>query len=92
MYIKKHKILAKGLKNHFDKKMPLKYKCFKSILKDTSIALRDYIEQILKIVKNTPMKQIGLYQAKETLSENETVDRNIVKWFFEKLNFVILYS
>ena len=51
--------------------MPLKYKRFKSILKDTSIAFRDYIEQLLKVVKNTPMKQ--------TLSENETVDKNIVK-------------
>ena len=34
--------------------MPLKYKRFKSILKDTAIALRGYIEQLLKIFMNTP--------------------------------------
>ena len=51
------------------------------------IALRDYIEQLLKIFKNThqlsisQIKQIRLYKMRQTLSENETDNKNILKWF-----------
>ena len=78
------------------KTMPLKYKRFKSILKDTSIALRDYIEQLLKIFKNSPhqlsisqMKLIRLYKTKQTLSENETEYKNIIKWFSWKTKHLL---